>query len=86
MYFNCLILKRVLGELIASAARDRERSCGGPVREEHQTEVGEAKRDDEHFFYVGGWEYQGNDETAPVLVKEPLEYEIIKVQTRNYKN
>ena len=45
-----------------------------------------AKRDDEHFFYVGAWEYQNNDETAPVLNKEPLEYEIIKVQTRNYKN
>ena len=61
-------------------------TCGGHFREEHQTEEGEAKRDDEHFFYVGAWEYQNNDETAPVLNKEPLEYEIIKVQTRNYKN
>ena len=41
---------------------------------------------DKNFFYVGCWEYQGNDDTAPVLNKEPLEYEIIKVQTRNYKN
>ena len=52
----------------------------------YQTEEGEAKRDDENFFYVGCWEYQGNDTTAPVLNKEPLEYEAIKVQTRNYKN
>ena len=46
----------------------------------------EAKRDDENFFYVGCWEYQGDDDKAPVLSKEPLEYEIIKVQTRNYKS
>ena len=76
----------LMGELIAYDALHREESCGGHFREEHQTEEGEAKRDDEKFFYVGCWEYQGNDETAPVLYKEPLEYEIIKVQTRNYKN
>ena len=76
----------IMGELIAYDALHREESCGGHFREEHQTEEGEAKRDDEHFFYVGAWEYQNNDETAPVLNKEPLEYEIIKVQTRNYKN
>ena len=76
----------VMGELIAYDALHREESCGGHFREEHQTEEGEAKRDDENFFYVGCWEYQNNDETAPVLNKEPLEYEIIKVQTRNYKN
>ena len=76
----------LMGELIANDALHREESCGGHFREEHQTEEGEAKRDDEHFFYVGAWEYQGNDDTTPVLNKEPLEYEIIKVQTRNYKN
>ena len=76
----------LMGELIATDALHREESCGGHFREEHQTEEGEAKRDDENFFYVGCWEYQNNDETAPVLYKEPLEYEIIKVQTRNYKN
>ncbi len=76
----------IMGELIAYDALHREESCGGHFREEHQTEEGEAKRDDENFFYVGCWEYQNNDETAPELSKEPLEYEIIKVQTRNYKN
>ena len=76
----------LMGELIATDALHREESCGGHFREEHQTEEGEAKRDDENFFYVGAWEYQQNDDTAPVLTKEPLEYEIIKVQTRNYKN
>ncbi len=76
----------LMGELIAYDALHREESCGGHFREEHQTEEGEAKRDDKNFFYVGAWEYQGNDEKAPELTKEPLEYEIIKVQTRNYKN
>lgn len=76
----------LMGELIANDALHREESCGGHFREEHQTEEGEAKRDDENFFYVGCWEYQGNDDTAPVLTKEPLVYEAIKVQTRNYKN
>ena len=55
-------------------------------KEEYQTEEGEAKRDDENFFYVACWEYQGSDEKAPVLLKEPLVYEAIKVQTRNYKS
>ena len=75
----------LMGELMANDALHREESCGGHFREEHQTEEGEAKRDDENFFYVGCWEYQGSDDVAPVLSKEPLEYEIIRVQTRNYK-
>ena len=76
----------LMGELIANDALHREESCGGHFREEHQTEEGEAKRDDENFFYVGCWEYMGDDDTKPELSKEPLKYEIIKVQTRNYKN
>ena len=76
----------LMGQLVAYDALHREESCGGHFREEHQTEEGEAKRDDEHFFYVGCWEYQGDDTKAPELIKEPLEYEAIKVQTRNYKN
>ena len=76
----------LMGELIAHDALSREESCGGHFREEHQTPEGEAQRDDENFFYVGCWEYKNNDETAPELIKEPLEYEAIKVQTRNYKN
>ena len=76
----------LMGELVAYDALHREESCGGHFREEHQTEEGEAKRDDENFFYVGAWEYQDSDDVAPELTKEPLEYEIIKVQTRNYKN
>ncbi len=76
----------IMGELIAHDALTRNESCGGHFREEYQTEEGEAKRDDENFFYVGCWEYQGSDDKEPVLYKEPLVYEAIKVQTRNYKN
>ncbi len=75
-----------MGELIAYDALNRNESCGGHFREEYQTPEGEAKRDDENFFYVACWDYQGDDEKAPVLIKEPLEYEAIKVQTRNYKS
>ena len=75
-----------MGELIAYDALNREESCGGHFREEHQTEEGEAKRDDENFFYVACWKYNGDDTKAPSLIKEPLHYEAIKVQTRNYKN
>ncbi|MCQ2268483.1 MAG: fumarate reductase/succinate dehydrogenase flavoprotein subunit [Bacteroidaceae bacterium] len=75
-----------MGKLIAYDALSREESCGGHFREEHQTEEGEAKRDDANFFYVGCWKYEGSDAAAPTLIKEPLEYEAIKVQTRNYKN
>ena len=76
----------IMGELVAYDALNRNESCGGHFREEYQTEEGEAKRDDENFFYVACWEYQGSDEKAPELLKEPLVYEAIKVQTRNYKS
>ena len=75
-----------MGKLIAYDALSRNESCGGHFREEHQTEEGEAKRDDENYFYVGCWKYEGSDSAEPTLIKEPLEYEAIKVQTRNYKN
>ena len=75
-----------MGQLIAYDALNRNESCGGHFREEFQTEDGEAKRDDANCFYVSCWEYQGSDEKAPVMYKEPLKYEAIEVKTRNYKN
>lgn len=75
-----------MGELIAHDALTRNESCGGHFREEYQTEEGEAKRDDDNYFYVQCWKYEGDDEKEPTLFKEPLHYEAIKVQTRNYKN
>ncbi len=75
----------VMGELIAYDALNRNESCGGHFREESQTEEGEAKRDDENYMYVACWKYEGSDDVAPSLLKEPLNYQYIKVQTRNYK-
>jgi succinate dehydrogenase / fumarate reductase flavoprotein subunit len=71
-------------ELLCRDALHREESCGGHFRVEHQTEDGEARRDDEHFCYVAAWEYQGQDK-APVLHKEPLEFENVHLSTRSYK-
>ena len=75
-----------MGELIAYDALERNESCGGHFREESQTEDGEAKRDDENYMYVACWKYEGDDDKAPTLIKEPLNYQYIKVQTRNYKS
>ena len=73
-----------LGQLMAMDALAREESCGGHFRVEHQTEDGEAKRDDQDFFYVSAWEWTGDIDKA-VLHKEPLVYEETKVQQRSYK-
>ncbi|MFR9672725.1 MAG: succinate dehydrogenase (quinone) flavoprotein subunit, partial [Rikenellaceae bacterium] len=74
-----------LGELMARDGLNREESCGGHFRSEHQTEEGEAKRDDEQFVYAACWEYMGEDK-APVLHKEMLNYEFVKPAQRNYKD
>ncbi|MFO7654196.1 MAG: fumarate reductase/succinate dehydrogenase flavoprotein subunit [Candidatus Krumholzibacteriia bacterium] len=81
-----------LGELMAVDALDREESCGGHFREEHQTPDGEARRDDENFMHVSAWEHRGPGagETQGVghewqLHREPLHYESIEVKTRSYK-
>ena len=73
-----------LGELMCRDALHREESCGGHFRLEYQTPDGEARRDDERFAYVAAWEYAGDDE-APVLNKEPLVFENIKLSQRSYK-
>ena len=74
-----------LGELMARDALNREESCGGHFRTEHQTEEGEAKRDDENFVYAAVWEYKGMDQ-APELTKEPLNFEFVHPAQRNYKD
>jgi succinate dehydrogenase / fumarate reductase flavoprotein subunit len=73
-----------LGELMCRDALHREESCGGHFREEHQTEDGEARRDDERFSYVAAWEYTG-DVAAPRLTREPLEFEYVHLAQRSYK-
>ncbi|MES2357274.1 MAG: fumarate reductase/succinate dehydrogenase flavoprotein subunit [Gemmatimonadota bacterium] len=73
-----------LGELMVRDALNRTESCGAHFREESQTPDGEALRDDEHFAYVAAWEYAGAN-AAPILNKEPLEFESIHLSQRNYK-
>ena len=73
-----------LGELMIYDALDREESCGGHFREEHQTPEGEALRDDENYTFVSAWEYKGDDK-APVLHKENLNYEEVTPTQRSYK-
>ncbi|MDD8018882.1 MAG: fumarate reductase/succinate dehydrogenase flavoprotein subunit [Bacteroidota bacterium] len=73
-----------LGELIAIDALHREESCGGHFREEHQTEEGEAKRNDKKFSYVAAWEYTGKTGN-PKLNKEKLEFESVHPSQRSYK-
>ena len=73
-----------LGELMAKDALVREESCGGHFREEHRTEEGEAKRNDNDFTYVAAWEYTGKPAEA-ILHKEELKFEEIKLVERNYK-
>ena len=74
-----------LGELMARDALNREESCGGHFRSEHQTEEGEALRHDEEFAYAAVWEYKGMD-VEPELTKEPLDYEFTHRAQRNYKD
>jgi succinate dehydrogenase flavoprotein subunit len=73
-----------LGELMCRDALHREESCGGHFREEHQTDDGEARRDDERFAYVAAWEYTG-DLQSPRLHREPLAFEYVHLAQRSYK-
>lgn len=73
-----------IGELMARDALLREESCGGHFREEYQTPEGEALRNDEAFSFAACWKFNGEG-NAPTLLKEPLEYEFVKRQQRNYK-
>ena len=73
-----------LGELMCRDALHREESCGGHFREEHQTEDGEARRDDERFAYVAAWEYCGPN-VEPRLHREPLAFEYVMLAQRSYK-
>ena len=82
-------------EVLCYDAREREESCGGHFRTEHQffendpevlagnTQPGEAKRDDDHFSHVACWEYQGADQ-PPALHTERLTFHDVHVSIRSY--
>ncbi|MEM8886221.1 MAG: FAD-binding protein, partial [Planctomycetota bacterium] len=71
-------------ELMCHDALDRDESCGGHFREEHQTEEGEAVRNDKDYAHVSAWEFNGVGE-APTKHKEELEFENVELATRSYK-
>jgi succinate dehydrogenase / fumarate reductase flavoprotein subunit len=73
-----------LADLMCRDALDREESCGGHFRVEHQTEDGEARRDDDGYAFVSAWAFEGDDET-PTRHKEPLDFEYVELTQRSYK-
>jgi succinate dehydrogenase / fumarate reductase flavoprotein subunit len=74
-----------LGELMATDALNREESCGGHFREEHQTPDNEALRDDVNFCHVSAWEYKGDNKPSWEVHKEALTFENVKLSQRSYK-
>jgi succinate dehydrogenase / fumarate reductase flavoprotein subunit len=72
------------GELMCRDALEREESCGGHFRVEHQTEDGEALRNDDEFCHVAAWQYTGPD-SKPVRNVELLPFENVKLAQRSYK-
>ena len=73
-----------LAELMCRDALDRDESCGGHFREEHQTPDGEALRNDDKYCHVSAWEWTGEGK-APNLHKEPLAFENVHLAQRSYK-
>jgi succinate dehydrogenase / fumarate reductase flavoprotein subunit len=73
-----------LAELMCIDALDRDESCGGHFRVEHQTADGEAQRDDANFCFVSVWE-----RPAPpgpnIRHYEPLNFTAVPAEQRNYK-
>ncbi len=73
-----------LGELMALDALDRDESAGAHFRSEHQTEDGEALRDDDNWTSGSAWSPPGED-GRPIRRSEPLTFEAVPLATRSYK-
>ena len=85
-YANRLADYFELAEEMAMDALDRKESCGCHLRDEYQTEEGEALRNDEEYSYVSAWEYKGvNGKLEAELHKENLEFEFVELKQRSYK-
>ena len=72
-----------LAGLMCRDALYREESCGGHFRIEHQTEDGEALRDDENYAYVAAWDWA--DGETPTMYREDLHFEYVEPSQRSYK-
>jgi succinate dehydrogenase / fumarate reductase flavoprotein subunit len=73
-----------LAQMMCLDALRREESCGGHFREEHQTEDGEALRDDANFSHVAAWQWTG-DPAKPDVEVEELHFEAVTPTARSYK-
>lgn len=76
-----------MAELLCLDGLDRDESCGAHFRADHVTDDGEAKRDDESWCLVSGWESPATPpEEGGKFVRhdEPLEFSAVPLQTRNY--
>jgi succinate dehydrogenase / fumarate reductase flavoprotein subunit len=71
-------------ELMVLDALERNESCGGHFREEHQTDEGEALRDDENYCHATAWEFAGVGEKPKGHI-EPLHFEEVHLTQRSYK-
>jgi len=71
-----------LAELMCRDALDREESCGGHYRVEHQTPEAEALRNDDDFATVSAWEWS---DSGAVKHTEPLVFENVELTQRSYK-
>lgn len=72
-----------LAELMCVDALDRDESCGAHFRVDHQTEQGEAVRDDDHWCFASAWET--TDAGRHIRHREPLSFHAVPLQTRNYR-
>ncbi|MBA2239712.1 MAG: fumarate reductase/succinate dehydrogenase flavoprotein subunit [Solirubrobacterales bacterium] len=72
-----------MAELMCNDALDRDESCGSHFREEHQTDGGEAQRDDENWASVSIWEFEGPD-SEPKKTAEQLSFEAVELEQRDY--
>jgi len=72
-----------LAQLMLRDALAREESCGAHFREEHQSDEGEAKRDDVNFAHIAAWEHK--DDGEPIRHSEPLQFTALQPSTRSYK-
>ncbi len=71
-------------EVMCWDALTRDESCGAHYREEHTTEEGEARRDDEKFAHAAVWEFRGVGE-EPARHREELTFEHVPLSQRSYK-
>jgi len=74
-----------MAELLCLDGLDRDESCGAHFRADHQTPDGEALRDDDDWCFVSAWESPTTPGGVFVRHDEPLRFEAVPLQTRNYK-